>query len=464
MMDNPLLPVRQTPILDDRNAAEIYRAAIVLARQYCHTWSQYWPSDQPDYFDAADPGLTIFKLFADLSHHLIQQLNQVPGKYRLAFLDLMGVSPLAAQQAQAPLVFSPSHHAAVSVPQYTEVAVAGNAEVVFQTDEALTVLPTTIANAFSINPTKGVFVEHTHASLLSASKPFQLFGGEPEQPLQHMMVLVNDDFLNIQGPFTATLTLEGLNLDMDYFQQWAVSGADDFIVPDMHFDLHQRLAVNLNQSVCFAIAEQSLKALRLAGVPTDILEKLALIKGQTFIKQQVFLDKLIATIGASRTVQYKSLILQHAASVSDVPLTIQQTPLPPQLLQPKPPAVEKHFWIGVSPRPEALILDAPEVILPQLTAVDLEVEAFQVFPDHLLFNTTPLQSKQGFYPFGQAPKLDDAFYIQSDHIFSRSGASIKLVVQDLRQVIEKATAKNLTLSELMDQAYIRTPFANIVTT
>ncbi|ETX03313.1 MAG: hypothetical protein ETSY1_00440 [Candidatus Entotheonella factor] len=62
----------------------------------------------------------------------------------------------------------------------------------------------------------------------------------------------------------------------------------------------------------FNITGQTLDILRDAGLPSEMLEPLKDIQNQNMIGELEFLDRLISTIGGEQTVQYKSLIMQHA--------------------------------------------------------------------------------------------------------------------------------------------------------
>ena len=63
----------------------------------------------------------------------------------------------------------------------------------------------------------------------------------------------------------------------------------------------------------FKITEQSLENLESEKVPDDVLEKLKSIKNQEFTKEEEFVGLLKTTIGEEQLVQFKSVILKHAA-------------------------------------------------------------------------------------------------------------------------------------------------------
>ncbi|MGZ8182573.1 MAG: DUF6603 domain-containing protein [Methylobacter sp.] len=67
--------------------------------------------------------------------------------------------------------------------------------------------------------------------------------------------------------------------------------------------------------VIFKITEQSLKSLKMEGVPDDVLEKLQAIKNRGFSDEERFLVLLNITIGDEQTVKFKSVIMKHATTM-----------------------------------------------------------------------------------------------------------------------------------------------------
>ena len=66
----------------------------------------------------------LIRIFARYSEIIIDRLNQVPEKNFLAYLDLLGVSPVPPLPARVPLTFVPTagSPAGVRVPPRTQVA------------------------------------------------------------------------------------------------------------------------------------------------------------------------------------------------------------------------------------------------------------------------------------------------------------------------------------------------------
>lgn len=80
------------PRLDDRRYEDLRDD--LLRRIPVHTpeWTDHNPGD---------PGITLLELFADLGETLLERFNRVPEAARLAFLELLGLSPRSAQVATA---------------------------------------------------------------------------------------------------------------------------------------------------------------------------------------------------------------------------------------------------------------------------------------------------------------------------------------------------------------------------
>src|SRR5580704_17670627 len=116
----------------DEVAAEVRR---LLARS-----GHGWPARPSG--GAAD---ALIGVFAQLCGTVIDRLNKAPKKNMLAFLDMLGASPLPAQTARVPLTFhlAAQHTGHVTVPALTQVAAAlekGEQQpVLFETERELVV-------------------------------------------------------------------------------------------------------------------------------------------------------------------------------------------------------------------------------------------------------------------------------------------------------------------------------------
>ena len=140
----------QPPNLDDRTWQDLVTQMRDLIPKYAPQWTDHNPSDL---------GFTLIELFAFLVEGLTYRLNRVPDKNYIAFLNLLGIKRDPPAPAQAFLTFTaaPSGPAHVPVPQGKQAQGPGSESqlpVVFETDEAIDVLPINLQKALLIQWTK----------------------------------------------------------------------------------------------------------------------------------------------------------------------------------------------------------------------------------------------------------------------------------------------------------------------
>ncbi len=102
--------------------------------------------------------VALVNVFARFTEIVIERLNRAPEKKFLAFLDLLGVSPLPMEAADVPLTFYPAPNAigAAAVPAGTQVAAPPSAKsnqkpVIFETQADLAVTVTQLDSLFAKN-------------------------------------------------------------------------------------------------------------------------------------------------------------------------------------------------------------------------------------------------------------------------------------------------------------------------
>ena len=125
------------PNLDDRRFQDIVDEAKRLIPRYCPEWTNH---------NVSDPGVALIELFAWMSEMVLFRLNQVPDRFYVKFLELVGVAPFPPSVARADLTFwlSTVLEHDVVVPAGTEVATAAGADrdtVVFTTTADLAIAP-----------------------------------------------------------------------------------------------------------------------------------------------------------------------------------------------------------------------------------------------------------------------------------------------------------------------------------
>lgn len=211
------------PTLDTRTPEDVYQACLDAAVRTIPEWAAGFPADEdgnlldPRWFDGADPGLVLFKLFGELFQKLTTPLNGAPDKYALGFWDFMGITLRAARAAGTPVAFTSSGDAVVPVLRRTQVIGVDAPGVVFETTADLIVLPLAVTAAYAVDPTADALVDCSDR-IGGGGPPFPLFGEDPAQrPFDHAICISDPcfDCEGLQGELS--LTFEGANLYASYF-------------------------------------------------------------------------------------------------------------------------------------------------------------------------------------------------------------------------------------------------------
>lgn len=95
--------------------------------------------------------------------------------------------------------------------------------------------------------------------------------------------------------------------------------------------------------------------------------------------------------------------------------------LPAQAVDGVPPQGPQDYWLLVKPSPQVKVLAALEQQLPVITGLQCTFRGKRILPQQGASNTLLLDLPNGAYPFGQTPQQDDAFYIRSDPVFTKTG-------------------------------------------
>ena len=87
---------------------------------------------------------------------------------------------------------------------------------------------------------------------------------------------------------------------------------------------------------------------------------------------------------------------------------------------------EENFWLLVRPQDGMIVKGAK---LPVISRISVDVTVENILPEAAFFNNVPAEVKKGFYPFGNEPRRNDAFYLGSDEVFSKKGSEITLDIE-----------------------------------
>jgi predicted phage baseplate assembly protein len=123
----------QAPQLDRRKFDDLYREALLRIPRYAPEWTD---------FNESDPGITLVQLFAWLSEMMFYQMNRVPERNYVKFLQLMNLELRPAQPAVAHLTFTALAKATQTptVPRFSRISAqppGGGEPLIFETEADL---------------------------------------------------------------------------------------------------------------------------------------------------------------------------------------------------------------------------------------------------------------------------------------------------------------------------------------
>lgn len=183
---------KPAPPLDTRTARQLLDELVARRAAYVPAWDAA----------AREPGTAVAAIASRYAYAILQRLNRLPEKQKLAFLDLAGLSLVPATAARAPIVFQLNDQASGgAVGAGTSVAAppppGASEQIVFETEEATGVMPGRLAQVVSLWPGRDSYIDHSADHL--AKRPFQLFSRRLLEPTPHYIFLAHDTLLALAG-------------------------------------------------------------------------------------------------------------------------------------------------------------------------------------------------------------------------------------------------------------------------
>jgi predicted phage baseplate assembly protein len=353
------------PLVDPRTAATLREELLQKLRGHVPEWSAVDPvSGQTDQAAAALVGIC-----ARFGEIVIQRLNQVPDKNFLAFLDLLGVSRNPPQPARVPLTFTLAQGSVVDavVPAGTQVAAPpaeGDSEPVLFETERE--LPVVAA---------------TLQSLITVE-------AERDMVADHSALLASPDAAG-----RAIFSGDRSNEHLLY-----VGHSTDLTTNKV-----TQLSVTLHLNAQPAENQREI-------VPADL--RWEVWDGTTW--SVIAPANVIQPANLNGEFRFSNLPTMPALTLSG----ISSHWLRCRLLKPISPGATAA----------AGMLRAP--LLPVLDAAHVRATAARsgITPDAAFANAQAVDVTKPFLPFGERPKLGDAFYVGSTEGFGLPGASVSLVL------------------------------------
>lgn len=202
-----------TPNLDTRRFQDIVDQAKRMIPQYCPEWTDH---------NVSDPGVTLIELFAWMTEMLLYQVNQVPDKHYVKFLELIGVTLEPPRASQAPITFylSAPQPVEVTIPVETEVATIRtetSPAIIFTTERDLTIRPPVLNGVFTRNARAGTgaggWIVHDLRRLELPGAKIAMFPAQPAPNDAFYMALERDHSHHVLALLIECETAGGAGVD-----------------------------------------------------------------------------------------------------------------------------------------------------------------------------------------------------------------------------------------------------------
>ncbi|HXG31339.1 MAG TPA: putative baseplate assembly protein [Thermodesulfobacteriota bacterium] len=457
----------EPPKIDPRRFSDL----VGILRELVPHYTPEWVAS-----DEKDAGYALIRVFSHITEAVINRFNQVPRKNLVAFLDMLGINLLPAQPARVPITFrlAKGTDRDTLIPARIQAAAdktEEHDELPFETEGSLLATISNLREVISVDPLKdGVFV-HTpnvvskDGEVLEEQVPFTLFSGDNRQ--EHALYLGHKELFNMENTGEITLEVDlapgtevmgsALNLRWEYWGEDKEKGRDDWIALQVEEDetggFNRGGRILLLKTVEGKVKEEKLEEVFKKTSGVEIKDE-GIKRIKTRWLRCILEDPLPpdSSIGLPTidTVFLRTRpsnpIPPDAGYFNDVPLDWTPVTIEAKVMKVQIPPV--------------IAMAADTVTVTDLLSVD-SVEGFRIGDEiRILRNnitqgegrvsymgfasnemrltlTTPLTVEQGdvirlskkttkVFPFGNQPRLYDAFYIGSQEAFSKKGAAITL--------------------------------------
>jgi hypothetical protein len=367
------------PSLDFRTADAFYQQALELARAYVPEWTSVWPLQDPDARQVnEDPGLVLLKLFALLARYLGQVENQIPNQRKLDFFRFLGLQLRPPLAAQAPLSFVlQPEQGSFELPIDSAVIDAPTQTLRFQTDRPLTVMPATLSALLTMVPAQDRYISVFDGLAAGRVMPLFLAGADEtlELPLTHWFML-GDPALFKPDPSLQRITVDliGQRLSAEYFERWADGSLRPLTATVNMSDGGMKLSATITQP---------------------------------------------PTAGPLTVAQLEAELYAGDGRASGFTADTRTDGQAPQ------------YWLLAQPAPLVRVVGATAEQLPVITRLRCTLAGDGIVPEQAASGpassgAVQVNIRNGAYPFGQTPEVEDGFYLRSDPLFARQGAEICL--------------------------------------
>jgi hypothetical protein len=204
------------PQIDSRSTETLLAQFLDRRRGFLPIWNP----------EIGSAGAAIGPIFSRLLSVVLERLNQVLEKDKLALLDFLGLRVISAQPSRAPILFQLNKGAPDSAaPEGTRVAapppLGSTQQIVFETEQDIGVASANLVQVISLWPGRDQYVDHS--ALAAAGTPFTLFDPLLLTQTDHILYLSHSGLLGFAGKTHLVLTfdlLQGSSSPLDLLWEY----------------------------------------------------------------------------------------------------------------------------------------------------------------------------------------------------------------------------------------------------
>lgn len=410
----------KTPQIDQRRRTEIASQMRYFINCYL---GGLWPTDESI---LKDPKLNaVVNIFSRFMEITLGKINGAARKNFLAFLETLGFTLNAPRPARTALEFKLVKKARqnwIIVPQSTQVTGNGTdgEPVFFETENRLTVVTPELCDIRSIAASYDRTSNHTENFLGNKERiPHKLFTGEELIP--HRLYIGDDRLFSFDKPSDITLEIT--------IEEKGV--IPSFLGPD---------GGNLIEWYAFTedAAKKDAKPVSDYEETSDDFQRItpiALNENGTVIGDQPEKWEAINLLRKGKT----RLVFKN---IAQIPIKKVRG-----FISEKSPVQEWQApWIIAELKKPLIDITFPKIksIKASSQLAQKEIDGNQYLPDKTFYNNIELDCTKDFYPFGDRPKLSDAFYLANEFVFEKEGAIVTIECE-ISNGIEKVQANGIEL-------------------
>lgn len=355
------------PKIDQRDQNFIVNELRNLILQYCPEWKTIEEIKEDQQVDA------LVHIFANMMDKVIDRLNNALDRNFIEFLNMIGISPTPPRVAKAPLVFKlkDDWDSEVLIPAGTKVSAQpeNQEEVIFETDKDLMVIKPNLVRAVSINPSNDSWSNQDFIfDMECEDRETELFKGDSR--VVHRLYIGHKNLFNFEES-KGSLTIS--------FNEKVHSNSSKIgVEKELEFEWY-------------------------SFDKDGNLKKLEPKKKSTYV---FTFDNIVSTSiksisGYSEDGRFRNWENRWLLAQSKTPITNDDM-IPD--------------------------IEDTEIKLEIVSSSNENKDNF-IYVESAIYNDTPINMSKDFYPFGEKPKINDAFYIASKEAFSKAGSKITLSVE-----------------------------------